>query len=167
MYNNNNNYYYYYYYKKNQHLLNRFSIWCQWSNMITRVDKCSTFGIKKSLTKSIQYLPRLLIDNKLIPATKIGESFRYLGKYFDFNMSDKDHKQELITLLQDIMSEIDLKPLHPKNKILLYSRYLLSKFSWHFTVATLSKTWVSENMDSVVNKFVRKWLEIPVSGTLN
>ncbi len=65
------------------------------------------------------------------------------------------------------MSEIDLKPLHPKNKILLYSRYLLSKFSWHFTVATLSKTWVSENMDSVVNKFVRKWLEIPVSGTLS
>ncbi len=109
----------------------------------------------------MQYLPRLLIDNKLIPATKIGESFRYLGKYFDFNMSDKDHKQELITLLEDIMSEIDLKPLHPKNKILLYSRYLLSKFSWH------SKTWVSENMDSVVNKFVRKWLEIPVSGTLS
>ena len=152
---------------ENQHLLNRFSIWCQWSNMINRVDKCSTFGIKKSLTKSMQYLPRLLIDNKLIPATKIGESFRYLGKYFDFNMSDKDHKQELITLLEDIMSEIDLKPLHPKNKILLYSRYLLSKFSWHFTVATLSKTWVSENMDSVVNKFVRKWLEIPVSGTLS
>ena len=97
--------------------------------MITRVDKCSILGIKKSLTKSIQYLPKLLIDNKLIHATKIDESFRYLGKYFDFNMSDKDHKQELITLLEDIMSEIDLKPLHPKNKILLYSRYPLSKFS--------------------------------------
>ncbi|CAB3982987.1 Hypothetical predicted protein [Paramuricea clavata] len=38
---------------ENQHLLNRFSIWCQWSNMIIRVDKCSTFGIKKALTKSI------------------------------------------------------------------------------------------------------------------
>jgi hypothetical protein len=124
--------------------------------MITRVDKCSTFGIKKSVTKSIQYLPRLLIGNKLIPATKIGESFRYLGKYFDFNMSSKDKKQEIITLLEDIMSEIDLKPLHQKNKMLLYSRYLLSKFSWHFTVATLSKTWVSENMDSVVNQCERK-----------
>jgi hypothetical protein len=82
-------------------------------------------------------------------------------------MSDKDHKQELIALLEDIMSEIDLKPLHPKNKILLYSCYLVSKFSWHFTVATLSKTWVFENMVSVVNKFVQKWLEIPVSGTLS
>ncbi|CAB4031316.1 Hypothetical predicted protein [Paramuricea clavata] len=36
---------------ENQHLLNRFAIWCQWSNMIIRVDKCSTFGIKKALTK--------------------------------------------------------------------------------------------------------------------
>jgi hypothetical protein len=82
-------------------------------------------------------------------------------------MSEKEHKQELITLMDDIMSEIDLKPLHPKNKLLLYSRYLLSKRSWHFTVTTLSITWVSENMDSVVNKYVRKWLEIPISGTLS
>jgi hypothetical protein len=34
-----------------------------------------------------------------MPATKIGESFQYLGKYFDFNMSDKDHKQELIIII--------------------------------------------------------------------
>ncbi len=147
---------------ENQHLLNRFSIWCQWSDMIVRVDKCSTFGIKKILTKSVQYLPKLMINNKLIPI----DSFRYLGKYFNFSMSDNEHKQELITLLNDIMSEIDLKPLHPRNKLLLYSRYLLSKISWHFTVATTSKTWVSENMDSIVNKYIRKWLEIPVSGTL-
>ena len=69
--------------------------------------------------------------------------------------------------MDDIMSEIDLKPLHPKNKLLLYSRYLLSKLSWHFTVTSISRTWVSENMDSVVNKYVRKWLEIPISGTLS
>jgi hypothetical protein len=54
---------------ENQHLLNRFSIWCQWSNMIIRVDKCCTFGIKKALTKSIQYLPKLLINNQLIPTS--------------------------------------------------------------------------------------------------
>ena len=82
-------------------------------------------------------------------------------------MSDEKHKQKLITLLEDMMSDIDLKPLHPKNNLILYSRYLLSKLSWHFTVATLSKTWVTVNIDSVVNKYVRKWLEIPVSGTLS
>jgi hypothetical protein len=123
--------------------------------MIVRVDKCSTFGIRKSLAKSIQYLPKLLINNELIPATKIGESFRYLGKYFDFSMSEKEHTQELITLMDDIMSEIDLKPLHPKNKLLLYSRYLISKLSWHFTVTTLSKTFQESISGNTADKAER------------
>ena len=100
---------------ENQHLLNRFSIWCQWSNMIIRVDKCSTLGIKKALTKSIQYLPKLLINKQLIPKINIGEAFQYLGRYFSFNMSDEHHKSELISLVEELMADIDSKPLHPKN----------------------------------------------------
>ncbi|CAB3993797.1 Hypothetical predicted protein, partial [Paramuricea clavata] len=152
---------------ENQHLLNRFSIWCQWSDMIIRVDKCSTFGIKKAITKSVQYLPKLLISNQLIPKITIGESFQYLGRYFDFHMSNNNHKTELTTLLNELMSDIDSKPLHPKNKLLLYSRYVLSKLAWHFTVATLSKTWVTENIDSIANKYIRRWLDVPISGTLS
>ena len=152
---------------ENQHLLNRFSVWCQWSDMIIRVDKCSTFGIKKAITKSVQYLPKLLINNRLIPAINIGESFQYLGRYFDFDMSNNNHKAELTTLVNDLMADTDTKPLHPKNKLLLYSRYVLSKLSWHFTVATLSKTWVTENIDPIVNQYIRKWLEVPISGTLS
>ena len=82
-------------------------------------------------------------------------------------MTDKDHKFELISLIDELMSDIDLKPLHPKNKLLLYNRYVLSKISWHFTVASLSKTWVTESIDSVINKYIRKWLEIPINGTLS
>ena len=152
---------------ENQHLLNRFSIWCQWASMIIRVDKCSTFGIKKVCTKSVQYLPNLVINNQLIPKINIGESFKYLGRYFDFQMSNDNHKTEITTLINQLMTDIDSKPLHPKNKLLLYSRYVLSKLSWHFTVATLSKTWVTENIDSVVNQCIRKWLHVPISGTLS
>ena len=136
--------------------------------MIIRVDKYSTFGIKKAITKSVQYLPKLLINNNLIPATiKIGDAFQYLGRYFDFSMSNNNHKTELATLVNELMTDIDSKPLHPRNKLLVYSRYVLSKLSWHFTIATLSKTWVIENIDPVVNQYIRKWLEIPISGTLS
>ncbi len=133
--------------------------------MVIRVEKCSTFGIKKALTKSVQYLPKLLIKNDLIPTVKIGESFEYLGRFFDFDMSNQEHKSKLISLIDELMSDIDLKPLHPKNKVLLYSRYVLSKIFWHFTVATISRTWVTENVDSLINKYIRKWLEVPISGT--
>ena len=53
-----------------------------------------------------QQLPR--------PTIKMGESFKYLGKFFDFQMSDKEHKTELISLANELMSDIDLKPLHPR-----------------------------------------------------
>ena len=69
-------------------------------------------------------------------------------------MSDEKHKSELTSLAEELMADIDSKPLHPKNKILLYSRYVLSKLSWHFTVTSLSKTWVIENIDSNVNSYI-------------
>jgi hypothetical protein len=97
----------------------------------------------------------------------MGESFKYLGRFFDFDMSDQEHKSELMSLIDELMSDIDHKPLHPKNKLILYNRYVLSKISWHLTVAPLSKTWVTETIDSVINQYIRKWLEIPISGTLS
>ena len=56
------------------------------------------------------------------------------------------------------MADIDSKPLHRKNKILLYSRYVLSKLSWHFSVTSVSKTWVIEYIDSNINSYIRKCL---------
>ena len=114
---------------ENQHLLNRFSVWCQWSNMFIPVEKCSTFGIRKASTKSVQFLPKLFINSMLIPTVKISESFLYLGRYFSFHMSDDSyvdsfHMSEITSLIKDLMSNIDSKPLHPKNKLLLYSRYV-------------------------------------------
>ena len=80
---------------ENLHHLSRFTIWCKWAQMIIRVDKCITFGIKKSTTKSTQYKPKLLINKELLPCVEIGDSFRYLGRYFDFDMSNTVHKRKL------------------------------------------------------------------------
>ena len=105
--------------RENQLLLNRFTIWCQWAKMVIRVDKCSTFGIKKELTKSIQYLPKLFLNNCLVPRVELGKSFRYLGRYFDFNMSNEDHKSEVLNTFTDVLNEIDELPLHPKSQYVL------------------------------------------------
>ena len=153
--------------KENQLLLNRITVWCQWADMIIRVGKCSTFGTKKEATKSTQYLPKLFISNKLVPRVKIGESFCYLGLYFDFHMIDEDQKSEINDTLNNMLKEIDELPLHPENKILLYNRYLLSKIAWHFTVSDIAKTWVNENLDNIACKYIRKWLELPISATIS
>ena len=135
--------------------------------MIIRVDKCSTFGIRKQSSRSVQYKPKLFINHLLVPRIEIGESFRYLGRYFDFNMSDAKHQSEICDLFDDIISRIDKLPLHPQNKILLYSRYLLSKISWDLTITDISQTWVCETLNCIATKYIRKWLELPVSATLS
>ena len=65
------------------------------------------------------------------------------------------------------MSKIDLIPWHPKNKLLLYHRFVLSKVSWHFTIANLGKTWEAENLDILVSSYVHQWLDFPISATLS
>ena len=82
-------------------------------------------------------------------------------------MSNKKHQSEICDLFSDIISKIDELPLQPQNKILLYSRYLLSKISWDLTITDISQTWVCETLDCIATKYFRKWLELPISATLS
>ena len=122
---------------ENQTLLNHFSRWCAWANMKIRVDKCSTFGIKRSSTSSTQYLPKLIINHEVVPTIDIGKSFRYLGRHCNYAMDNQIHMPEALDLLQDFMNRIDRLSCHPKNKLFIYHQFVLSILSWHLTVADL------------------------------
>ena len=61
----------------------------------------------------------------------------------------------------------DALPVLPKSKLLLYHGDVLSKLSWHLTVATLPKTWVIQHLDNVVTRFVRQWRDLPIGATLS
>ena len=125
--------------------------------MIIRVDRCHSFGIKKSGTSSKQFQPTLSRD----------EYFTYLGRHFDYKTTNNQHKEDLLSDTKNIMKKIDDLPLHPKNKMLIYQRYVLSKLSWNWTIADIDITWFKQSLDSIVNQYVRSWLEIPIGGTLD
>ena len=122
------------YERENQLPLNCFTKWCKWSDMIIRVD--ATFGIKQFSSRSLQYEPKLFSNNELVPTVKSGESFNYLGNHFNFEMNNEAHKEKLESSLSEMLKRFDALHILPKNKILLYQRYILSKLSWHITVAS-------------------------------
>ena len=153
--------------RENQLVLNCFSRWCQWSNMLIRVDKCSSFGIKKFSTRSLQFQPKVLINSTLVPTVKNGESFKHLGRFFNLEMDNNDHESLHLSSLQNMLKTVDSLHIHPKNKLLIYNRYILSKLSWHFTVADISKTWICEHLDNIVTKCVRQWLDLPISANVS
>ena len=115
---------------------------------------------------SIQYLPKLFVNNEIVPAKKDNENFIYLGRSFNFKMDNSYHKLELVLNTKEFLERISSLPLHPKNKPLLYNNYILSKLAWHLTIGDLGLTWVKYNLDTLLVYFVRSWLEIPVSATI-
>ena len=131
------------------------------------VDTCVTIGKRKKSTKYIQFQPKLIINSELVPPVKADDSFRYLSRHFDFSMSNAMHKAELLEILGSLMSDIDKLPIHLNSKLLLYQRHVISKISWHLTVTDLSKTWVCENLDNKVSRYICQWLELPISAALS
>ena len=81
-----------------------------------------------------------MLNQCLVPTVDIGKSFKYLGRHFNFTMDNHNHMSEVIDIFAGLMKKIDCILCHPKNKLLLYHRFVLSKVSWHFTIANLSKT---------------------------
>ena len=93
--------------------------------------------------------------------------FRYLGRHINFEMNNDEHMSSLKSSFSNLLSDIDALPILPQNKLRLYQTYLLSKASWDFTVSNISKTWVVQNLDNIVSRYIREWLELPISATLS
>ena len=74
--------------------------------------------MKKCQMNCIQIKPKLYLNNKLISPVKTDKSFVYLSQYFDFNMTNKDHKDILLSKTNKLLNTID-KLVCPKNKIFL------------------------------------------------
>ncbi|MCA9806233.1 MAG: hypothetical protein KC777_29900, partial [Cyanobacteria bacterium HKST-UBA02] len=149
----------------NQLLCNAVRKWASWADLIVRVDKCSTFGIKKSATASMQYKPCLRLGHERIPAVEAGCSLKYLGKLFSFEMDCADIKTSLKETVLQYILKIDKLPLHPIYKLKLVQIYVFSKIRWQFTIYDLSESWVKAAIDDeILSKFMRKWLHLPVSA---
>ena len=152
---------------ENQILLNHFARWCTWANMIIRVDKRSTFGIKKASTSSVQYLPKLILNHDSIPTVEIGKSFTYLGRCFYISMNKHNHLADILSLVTNLIKQINGIPCHLKNKLLLYHRFVPSKLSWNLTIENIGKIWVVENIDNLFASYFRQWFELPIRATLS
>ena len=66
------------------------------------------------------------LNSSLVPTVESNKSFKYLGRYFNFNMDNSDHMSTLLSRIEDLMIKSDSLPFHPKYKLLLYHRFVLS-----------------------------------------
>ena len=74
-------------------------------------------------------MSKLFIDNELILTVKIGKSFKFLGRYYNYDMDDEQYNKNILETTRELLHEVDSLPMHSKNKVLLCKSYILSKLS--------------------------------------
>ena len=103
-----------------------------------------------------QYKPLLPVNNQRIPPVKLDESFKYLGREFNFKMSTERKEKDLIDESGKNLTKLYSVPSHARQKITVINRYVASKVRWSLTIYSFSETWV-KTLDSLTLRYVRKW----------
>ena len=103
----------------------------------------------------------------LYPVPKSANAFAALVVILILTCQIKNTNRRYVTCSVILFLKLTNYRYTPQNKILLYSRYLLSKISWDLTITDLSQTWVCETLDCIATKYFGKWLELPISATLS
>jgi len=153
--------------KAAQGLASLFDSWCSWAHMEIRLDKCNSFGMMKQKSLYSQILPNISINSGKIPPTPIGDSFRYLGRIFDFNLKGELEKNDILSKLTRLLQiTTDLK-IRPQTKLKIFDRFIVSQISSSLRICNFTATWISETLDPLCIKSIRLWIEAPISSCVS
>jgi hypothetical protein len=146
-----------------QGLANLFQTWCSWAKMEIRLDKCSSFGMMKKGSNYIQIFPKISLNSGDIPPNPLGDSFKYLGRLFSFDMKGELEKTDILNKLSKYLTILSKLKIKPQTKLKVLDRFIIPQFSFSLRVCNFSATWVSEVLDSLCVKHIREWIEAPIS----
>ena len=152
--------------KSAQGLVNIFSAWCEWAHFKIRLDKCCVYGALKTKGKYIQILPTVSINNGHIPTVSVGEDFKYLGRFFNFDLNHDYVKKELIDKLTKLLKITNTLKVKTQTKLKIVAQYIPSQLTFELRIYPLPLAWISDNLDALTMRYVRHWLETPVSSWL-
>jgi hypothetical protein len=153
--------------KSAQSLLNLNAAWCEWAEMKIRIDKCSTFGMRKQPGSFVQFQPKLVIGESSIPPLEDGAQFKYLGRFFDFAMKNEDIKTALDQKLTKLLETTSALNIKPQQKLQILRSYIPSQLTFDLRVYDISYTWINQVLDSKISNAVRDWMELPISSCVS
>ena len=134
--------------------------------MKIRLDKCQTFGMAKLKNCFTQIIPSIFIGPDAIPAIPIGASFTYLGKIFNFAMKNEEAKEAVSTKLKSLLNVTNHLEVSAQTKLEILKEFITSQISFELKTYNFSKTWIEAELDSIANKHIRDWLQLPICACI-
>ena len=89
-----------------------------------------------------------------------------MGKQFNFHNDIENIKKELVDSIVSYVTTTDSLPLTPFNKVAIINRYVYSKLRWRYSIYDLTETWIAQNIDNIIYKYIRKWLQLPIAANV-
>ena len=120
--------------KSAQALLDLNTAWFVFADMKIRIDKCSTFGMRKQSGNYMQFQPMLTIGGEIIPAIENGGSFKYLGKLFDYDMKNSVTKTTLVDRLKNLLKTTSELDVEPQQKIKILNLFLPNQLKFELRI---------------------------------
>ena len=103
---------------------------------------------------------------KLSHPTPIGDSFRYLGRVFDFSLKGELEKHDIVSKLTKLLKITSELKIRPQTKLKIFDRFIVSQISSSLRICNFTATWVSETLDPLCIKIIRLWIEVAPSCSL-
>jgi hypothetical protein len=120
----------------------------------------------KNKTNYVQILPSITTNSGQIPATALGGNFKYLGRIFNFDMDGEVEKTDIENKLDNLLKITSDLKVKPQTKLKILDRYITSQLSFALRICNFSATWVNQKLDALTVKYVRSWVEAPISSCI-
>ena len=140
-------------------LLKRLKELFKWAVMKIKRSKSYSLSIIKGKSQEIKFA----INNNVIPTIR-EKSVKSLGRCSSLSLTDRHRWQDLLKQLNDRLLSIDKCDLIAKDKLWCVYFGLIPRLAWPMRIyeVSLSKF---EKMESLISKFLKKWLVVPKSLT--
>ena len=140
-------------------LLKRLQELLKWAVMKVKLSKSRSLSIIKGKCQEIKFT----INNNVIPTIR-EKSVKSPGCCYSLPHTDHHQWQDLLKQLKDGLLSIDKCDLIVKDKLWCVYFGLIPRLAWPMQIYEISLSRI-EKMESLISKFLKKWLGVPKSLT--
>ena len=125
-----------------------------------------SFGMRKQGSTYDQYDPKVYVKENQIPVVAHHEDFTYLGKIYNWNMNLNKAKDNLKDKLTSLLNTVSALKIKPQLKIKMLKLGIYPKLTFDLKVYRFPQSWITQELDSLIQRAIRNWLELPISTCL-
>ena len=137
------------------HLLEEISRFFSWARLTVKPEKCRVLVIEKGVAVN-----KPVVWNNQEITSVLQKPIRYLGKEYNYSLTDQKQMQETLKKTKDSLRKIERTYIAGKHKAWMVQNMLIPRLMWPLTIYSFPQSRVEE-IEGKITSHIKKWLGIP------